>query len=362
MSALETVILGQAVFGTTQGLTAQGDGVLAGAKNHVSIFEFEIFRRQGGGQHTIPIDQPALFVRRVTNEAGHEINLIGFVAPCRDYTGRRGFFGSCLAVRIDQTSPRASFSDWVALADQLNQLYEETIKFYDQATERLRWPNLLQTTGREPPYQWETLPGDSVLLFEDFQPRNSQEIAFSDIIQRLQALAFMHGHTTTTIIATTINLPGSQRLREDWADQALRAFSEAKKQANTAPKAEARATRAQKGSAEQEIESLWREVNQLHDELNMLKAHLKRDRQGYAMQSNFDKSLRNALFDNDQRESFGPQWLKITIIGLAALLTLIFSILAIVWISSGDRLLDASPPTEIMNGDAAIIEPPAAED
>lgn len=356
MTSPKSVIFGRAIFGTTQGLTAQGDGVLAGVKSHVSIFEFESGRQHGGVLHHVPTDEPALFVRRIANEVGHEVNLIGLVAPCRDHLDRNGFFGSCVAVPIDQTSPKASFSDWIVLVEPLWQLYENTLSLYDHASKRLRWKTLIHSSGNDRKYDWKNLQGNSVVLFDNIPTENSQEIAHSEIMQRLQALTYMHGHITTTIIVSTIKLPESKPLKGEVSDKALRAFSEARKMATSTPRPRESPANGLKATTEQDIEQLWFEIDGLRDELNVLKAQLKSGSQSYIRQETFDHSLRNSLFANEQNESPYPHWVKLSLIGAAAFLGLILAIMLILIIKSEDSTSNSRTTPATIESDAAAKE------
>lgn len=329
MTNPQSVILGRAIFGTTQGLTAQGDGVLAGVKSCVSIFEFESGRQHGGVLHLVPTDEPALFVRRIADEAGREANLIGLVAPCRDHLDRKGFFGSCVAVPIDKTSPTVSFSDWIVLVDPLWQLYEHALTLYDHDSKRLRWKALLHPSDKDRKYVWKNLGGNSVLLSDNIHAESNQEIAVSEIMRRLQALNYMHGHTTTTIIVSTIQLPGSTPLKGEVSDKALSAFSEARKKATSAPRPPESAANVQKATTDKEIEQLWYEIDRMRYELNGLKGQLGSGNHGYIRQESFDQSLRNSVFANDQDKGLYPQWVKFSLIGAAASLSLILAIMLI---------------------------------
>ena len=351
MTNPQPVIFGRAIFGTTQGLTAQGDGILAGVKSHVSIFEFESGRQHGGVLHHVPTDEPALFVRRIANEAGREVNLIGLVAPCRDHLDRKGFFGSCVAVPIDQTSPKASFSDWIVLIEPLWQLYQNALTMYDHASKRLRWKTLLHSSDKDQKYDWENLNGKSVVLFDNIETESNQDIAVSEIMQRLQALTYMHGHTTTTIIVSTIELPGSTLLKGEVADKALSAFSEAIKRATSAPRPAESTANVQKVTTEQEIEQLWAEIDRLHYELSGLKAQLGSSDHGYIRQESFDQSLQNYPFAYEQDKSPYPQWVKFTLIGGAALLSIVLVIILILIMRSGETASNArTAPAAIESG------------
>lgn len=363
MTNPQSVIFGRAIFGTTQGLSAQGDGVLAGVKSRVSIFEFESGRQHGGVLHHVPTDEPALFVRRIADEAGREINLIGLVAPCRDHLDRKGFFGSCVAVPIDQTSPKVSFSDWIVLVEPLWQLYKNALTLYDHESKRLRWKTLLHSSDKDRKYDWKNLDGNSVVLFDNIQTESNQEIAVSEIMQRLQALTFMHGHTTTTIIVSTIELPGSTFLRGEVSDKALRAFSEAKKRATSAPSPPESTANVQKATMEQEIEQLWEEIDLLRYELNGLKAQLGSSNHGYIRQENFDRSLLSSPFANEQDKSPYPQWVKLSLIGAAAFLGLILAIMLILFMRSEESASVATTAPAAIESDATAKEdPPPVED
>jgi hypothetical protein len=356
MTNPQSVIFGRAIFGTTQGLTAQGDGVLAGVKSRVSIFEFESGRQHEGVLHHVPTDEPALFVRRIADEAGREVNLIGLVAPCRDHLDRKGFFGSCVAVPIDQTSPKASFSDWIVLVEPLWQLYENALTLYDHASKRLRWKTLLHSSDKDRKYDWKSLDGNSVVLFANIQTECKQEIAVSEIMQRLQALTYMHGHTTTTMIVSTIELPGSTLLRGEVSDKALSAFTEAGKRATSAPRLHKTTANVQKATTEQEIEQLWDEVDRLRYELNGLKAQFGGGNHGYIRQENFDQSLQNSPFANEQNTSRYDEWVKFSLIGAAAFLGFIIAVILILFMSSEESASDARPTSAATEIDATANE------
>lgn len=356
MTNPQSAIFGRAIFGTTQGLTAQGDGVLAGVKSRVSIFEFESGRQHGGVLHHVPTDEPALFVRRIADEAGREVNLIGLVAPCRDHLDRKGFFGSCVAVPIDQTSPKTSFSDWIVLVEPLWQLYEDALTLYDHASKRLRWKTLLHPSDKDRKCDWKNLDGNSVVLFDNIQTESNQEVAVSEIMQRLQALTYMHGHTTTTIIISTIELPGSKLLKGEVSDKALSAFSEARERATSAPRPPESTANVQKATTEQEIEQLWDEIDRLRYELDGLKAHRGHGNHGYIWQENFDQSLQNSPFANEQDKSPYSRWVKFSLIGAAAFLGLILAIMLISFIRSEESASDARTAPAAMESDAAAKE------
>lgn len=363
MTNPQSIIFGRAIFGTTQGLTAQGDGVLAGVKSHVSIFEFESGRQHGGVLHCVPTEEPALFVRRIADELGREVNLIGLVAPCRDHLDRKGFFGSCVAVPIDQTSPKTSFSDWIVLVEPLWRLYETALTLYDHASKQLRWQTLLHSSDKDRKYDWKNLDGDSVVLFDNIQTESNQESVVSEIMQRLQALAYMHGHITTTIIVSTIELPGSTLLKGEVSDRALSAFSEARKRATSASRPPESADKIQKATTEQEIEQLWDEIDLLRYELNGLKAQLGSGNHAYFRQESIDQSLQNSPFANGQDKSHYSQWVKFSFVGAAALLGLVLAIMLILFIRSEESASDAiTAPAAIERGATAKEYLPPAED
>jgi hypothetical protein len=363
MTNPQSVIFGRAIFGTTQGLTAQGNGVLAGVKSRVSIFEFESGRQHEGVLHHVPTDEPALFVRRIADEAGREVNLIGLVAPCRDHLDRKGFFGSCVAVPIDKTSPKASFSDWIVLVEPLWQLYKHALTLYDHESKRLHWKALLHSSDKDRKYDWKNLDGNSVVLSDNIHAESNQEIAVSEIMRRLQALTYMHGHTTTTIIVSTIELPGSTPLKGEVSDKALSAFSEARKKATSAPRPPESAANVQKATTEQEIEELWDEIDRLRYELNGLKVQLGSGNHGYIRQESFDQSLQNSPFANDQDKGPYPQWVKFSLIGAAASLGLILAIMLILSMRLEESASDArTAPAAIESGATAKEDLPPVED
>lgn len=352
MSNPDTIILGRAIFGTTQGLTAQGDGVLASLKNRVSILEFESGRQHGGILHHVPTDDPLLFVRRIADNSGREVNLVGLVAPCRDQLDRNGFFGSCVAIPIDRTSPKVAYFDWFVLLEPLFELYTEALSLYDEKSKRLRWRNLLPTTS-DRVYEWEKLDGNSVNLFFNKQSEEDDQ----EILSRLQALTFMHGHSITTITVSMFELPGSKPLDGEVSDKALRSFAEVRKAGLAAIKPKPKPTGAEASRTTDEmIELLWSEIVRLSDEVQKLKAYLIVESKDEAQRGTFDQAFRNSVFAGDQNGDAYTRWAKLAIIGFAALLALALAGGLIFYMFSGNSLSEADTTRGTGEVGATVID------
>ena len=96
MTTNTSPILGEAVFGTMDGLFASGSGCLAGIKNSANVFEF----RQLDATHSLVPERGDHFLFRsaIRSSSGEAFDLIGVVAGALDLASRRGYIGCCAAV------------------------------------------------------------------------------------------------------------------------------------------------------------------------------------------------------------------------------------------------------------------------
>lgn len=96
VSGNKTQILGEAVFGTMQGLFAIGSGVLDGIQNSPHVFEL---RNSDRNLDFVPDeDCPILFRMAVHATGGQPYDLVGIAGYANDVDKRRGFIGRCAAV------------------------------------------------------------------------------------------------------------------------------------------------------------------------------------------------------------------------------------------------------------------------
>ncbi|MFG5379707.1 hypothetical protein [Yoonia sp. R2-816] len=87
--------LGDAVFVTHDGLTAEGGGLLSSIADYVGIVEF---RDMHGSIDHLPPEGELAFFGRVIRANGQEVMLLGAVTRASDAMGRPGFLGVCFAV------------------------------------------------------------------------------------------------------------------------------------------------------------------------------------------------------------------------------------------------------------------------
>lgn len=202
-------ILGRAVFGTADGLTVHGNGLLAGRVQTSGAFEFNIGRGRDRPLHTIGTDAYCLFRRQVLTDQDYPVELLGILGACRDRHGRPGFVGGCVAVERDTVKPSIAVTDWALAYDEASGLYDLVRGRVDQESGRLLLPphNLLPATPEDRGIPL-ALDSSGVLILHNV------DLPEDEVIRRMQAIAFMKGAETPTIIFFQTPVPGSMAITQ----------------------------------------------------------------------------------------------------------------------------------------------------
>lgn len=217
-------VLGSAVFGTSRGLAAAGNGVLAGADKCNGIFEFR--GRTGPPRQLLDacLDDPAVFCRRAEDSASgsRKIVLVGAVRACPDSQSRPGFFGACVAVPLDT---RQRFSDWMSCGNEIGQLFEELAAQVDGESGQLRFAGeeIVRRTPGDEFVKWRAEQGEMLLL-------HNEGIGLSDFekLPRLQAMSYAQGHRYPTVVAVEAAVPDSRPLSVEVVTDAMTRWSAAR--------------------------------------------------------------------------------------------------------------------------------------
>lgn len=268
---VKSSIIGRAIFGTENGLQAQGDGVLANAGKNVSIFEFEEARQRDGRIQQIPHGHFALFFRRVSSPTGQNLNLLGAVSPCVDAHGRRGFMGACLAIKPDRTKPHWHMSDWASFDEALHEIYELIASQVNPSSRQLRWGQVFQKTQNDFAGDWQASGGQVIRLHRTNEPDDT-------LFEVLQSIAFVHGSKHSTALVFDQDMGGTTPLNHQDVLDVLTSFR-AKRQSNPGRKTGSRGPTnvrqvieaAQSFDTEARVDSLFEEVVRLREEVDQLK-------------------------------------------------------------------------------------------
>ncbi len=257
--AINAPVLGRAVFGTTSGLKAYGNGVLAGVGNTVSVLEF------GGGDsghiHRMAPDQAAVFFRRAENQDGNVIELVGTVAPCRDSGRRQGFLGACVAVTPDGGQ---SFSDWPALYSEIEHLFEQMRARVDSTSGvfRMYRPDPPPSEMDDYAFNWSALSGETLILHD------TDTLDPAGMMERLQAIAFAHGSDYPDVLVFEAPVPESLGLDCPEVDEALQKFNKARAEAEAKAKSKRAAPPVQTATdRDRDIAHLVAEISELRSDL-----------------------------------------------------------------------------------------------
>ncbi|MDE2789180.1 MAG: hypothetical protein OXI81_01985 [Paracoccaceae bacterium] len=226
MSSQNGQIVGCAVFGTWHGLQACGNGVLANAHNTLGVFEFG--RSLSDLFHKFDEDRlPAIFCRRAKDETRlQETELVGMIASCKDSQRRRGFLGACIAVEIDRRRPYW-FGNWQSLGPQIYEDFVKVQNSFDGATERetIFSECIVPPTNEDEEYDWVLTTREETFLHRNGSWKNDE---YSEIMERVQAIAFRGGTHHPTIFVFDKNIEGLQSLWSEGIDSDLELLRKAK--------------------------------------------------------------------------------------------------------------------------------------
>ncbi|MYI70248.1 MAG: hypothetical protein F4103_16435 [Boseongicola sp. SB0673_bin_14] len=217
-------VLGSAVFGTSRGLAAAGNGVLAGADKCSGVFEFR--GRTGPLRRLLDacFNSPAIFCRRAEDAASgsRKIVLVGALKACPDSQSRPGFFGACVAVPLDT---RQRFSDWTSCGKEIGRLFKELEGQVDDESGQFLFPEeeIVRATRRDEFIKWRADQGELLLLHNE-----GSGLSASDIFPRLQAVAYAQGHRYPTAVAIQTAVPEAHPLSADIVTDAMTRWSAAR--------------------------------------------------------------------------------------------------------------------------------------
>lgn len=214
-------ILGYAVFGTASGLQAQGSGCLVKAADRVSAYDFDIGRDRRSPLHKG--EQALPFIRRLQDNAGNVMTLLGYLSPCHDSHGRSGFFGSCLAIQPYTKSGVLRSDDWSEYLVKAHDIHQETAEKLIENGEFRSYEVFNDSDSEDSPL-WDAIPGPMLYVHHDETSQGN--IAAPDVVMRLKSLYY----TTEGQIADIIILPSdhfevpSRALGSDYVSSAVNRF------------------------------------------------------------------------------------------------------------------------------------------
>lgn len=223
MNRQAPAILGRAIFGTSDGLTVQGNGMLSSPMVTTSgILEFDVGRLRGKGLDALGPGGLAVFRRRVVGERNRHMELLGLVAPCRDRHNRVGFVGACVAIDSDRLGAGGAIHDWRAALAEAHALFARAHEMVDPETRQLGFPRqrIVAPASGDADIALTIPPGPQTLWYVEDSDQDA------GMIERLQALAFMAGETVPSIVAFMGPVPEARPLGEAEVDRALASFRE----------------------------------------------------------------------------------------------------------------------------------------
>lgn len=206
MSTTGPEILGSAVFGTSQGLSIQGNGILDISRDTSGLFEFKIGDNVSAraSLKVLGEDGDAIFRRRVSDASGNPIELLGYLKVCKDASRRYGFAGACVAVHADRIYSQRPLPDWLPAFDYAESIFRRLNEHISRETNILKFPShrILEKYQHPPQAQPRKANNRTELLHVDAHSIQSSP----PCINRLQAISHEFGERIPTIILT--NSPG----------------------------------------------------------------------------------------------------------------------------------------------------------
>lgn len=345
MTMQKPQILGQAVFGTVRGLIVQGTGILSDAP--VSIFEFDIGRQRNGLLHQLGPEGYVIFYRRIQDDhSTYATNLVGIVAPCRDSSGRPGFFGTCIATPLDpRGTGQSPFQDWGAVVPTLFDQIDATFALRDEKTMALNWPQVLKPTEIDRKVQWIRNDGRTLHVHKD------QDIEDDDLLRKMQAIVYAHGGQYTTILTLSEPIQGSVGISSPDIETAVLTFNAAQKAPRVTPQEQTRSAGKSDRAHESDDYSLEAAIARIHaleievDDLTQEVRRLQNVRQTSASPHATEKRQHIpflALGASEEEDELPRTWIWLA--GGVLVLLLVTSLIA--WMILSGSTVEVAPTTE----------------
>lgn len=186
MKRIQPDFYGVAVFGTSDGLHWDGNGILTPEDAPASIFEFEDGRDRAGALHHDGGENWAYFRRHVmSNDEPYQ--LIGVLYPCCDAHQRSGFYGACVAIGVDAIRPEINILDWEPAIEEAVKLADRLGAYLNYKTRALEMPRRGTLIRRENDADagLRLVPGQVQLH------SSGRDYDLSFLLSRMQAVAFV---------------------------------------------------------------------------------------------------------------------------------------------------------------------------
>jgi hypothetical protein len=379
-------ILGSAVFGTSDGLRAEGNGIFARAGQSIEIFEFEIGRSSKKLLHTR--DNPkewVVFRRLIQSDTGAEYEMLGCILGCRDAHGRAGFFGACVAVEPDGLKGAPVLTDWKAAWEQVEKLCEKADGFVSGERFYLQ-SGAVPATHNDRAMSFSVAGSDMFLFHFPQEPES-----VSEPFQYLQAIAFQSGASMPTVLAFLSPVEGSEslvgaygqdcmvRLEKSVADRqraieaklqsdktpqsendAIKRMVEASLQDGAPPSGQTYGHAFEDDSVEMRLQRLEGEVASLRSQLSQLRMGGGR---GQPQDDTFDNRIRSSVYHDDEARS--SKWFNVIIGVSIVILLLIAAYLAATMFLSSDADDEISTtieePADLPATEGAVAPEPAED-
>lgn len=195
MSQLQPNYYGTAVFGTSDGLVVQGNGILSQKYLNTSVLDFSIGRGYERPLHRGSTHNIAFFRRLVRSHSGDFYELLGLVAPCADQHNRHGFYGACVAIEPDSVRPDLAIYDWEQPFTLASKLFQQISEQIAPGVRILVMPQKPLIAPNEDRDEGLKLTSNGELLLN----RGELDVDDPGFLQRLKATAFVTGDSCATI-------------------------------------------------------------------------------------------------------------------------------------------------------------------
>jgi len=197
-------IYGEAVFGTGNGLTIDGNGILASRAQTSGVFEFDIGRGSRKPLHRLSRGRTVAFRRRVSLGRDGQYEMLGLISPCRDLHNRAGFYGGCVITDCDRVRRERRVHDWIDAIGRAGTLHDEAEAHLDPKTGQLNLPRggLVRPASSDQDVELHLASARELLLScED------TGLTADHALEHMQAVAFLQGEQIPTIFLLEESLP-----------------------------------------------------------------------------------------------------------------------------------------------------------
>lgn len=271
MNTLQSIEKGRAIFGTSDGLQAFGNGILEDVAKNPWIFEFEkIGRLRDSPLRKFSIETPVLFCRQLTDNQGNSAVIVGVIAPCMDAHSRPGFLGACVALSMERLNGKVNIAEsWEAVLNEIETLYfDYAIKMVHPSNNVLHLKQILKPMPSYKRYHWKHNSADECLIYYD-----NDEHGYELVCDSLQAISLFYGNEVPSFLLFPEYVPNSISIQADWIKTARKNLAEAKTLATLAPQELASPEGTQEQPTTEDLE-LYKQIQKLQTDITSLQAQI----------------------------------------------------------------------------------------